>query len=66
MKSRGILGGIAVVLLGVAVWYGLLSHQTPGGQPPLTEMDPQTLESLKAEFNQASGEFRVILLLSPT
>ena len=54
------------MVLGVAVWFGLLTHQTPGGQPPLAEMDPQSLESLKAQFNQAAGEFRVVLLLSPT
>ena len=62
----GILAGVAVVVLGVAVWFGLLTHRTPGRQPPLVEMNPQSLESLKAQFNQAAGEFRVILLLSPT
>jgi hypothetical protein len=29
-------------------------------------MDAQGLESLKDRFNQAAGEFRVVLLLSPT
>jgi len=66
MKSRGILAGVLVLLLGGAVWFGLLTHRTPGDQPPLAEMDPQSLEGLKAQFNQASGEFRVLLLLSPT
>jgi|GEM_PF-2843764 hypothetical protein len=65
-RRRGIPVCVAVVFLGAAVGCGVLSHQTPGGQPPLTEMDAQSLENLKAQFNQAAGEFRVVLLLSPT
>jgi len=65
-RRRGIPAWMALAFLGAAVGCGVLSHQTPGGQPPLTEMDAQSLENLKAQFNQAAGEFRVVLLLSPT
>ncbi|HMC59329.1 MAG TPA: hypothetical protein VKJ01_09075 [Candidatus Solibacter sp.] len=54
------------MFLGAGVGCGVLSHQTPGGQPPLTEVDAQSLENLKDRFNQAASEFRVVLLLSPT
>jgi hypothetical protein len=47
----------------LAVWYGLSAHQQPAGQPPLAAMD---LPALKAEFNRASAQTRLILVLSPT
>jgi hypothetical protein len=65
-RRRGIPACVAVVFLGAGLGCGVFSHRTPGGQPPLTEMDAQGLESLKDRFNQAAGEFRVVLLLSPT
>jgi hypothetical protein len=45
---------------------GLFSYGAPAGQPPLAEMDARSMETLKAEFNQAKDEYRVIALLSPT
>jgi len=63
----GILAAIAALaLLGAALQYGLFSHQTPQGQPPMAEIDARSLESLKDDFNAASGQFRLIVLLSPT
>jgi len=45
---------------------GLFSYATPSGQLPLAEMDARSMEALKAEFNRAKDEYRVIALFSPT
>jgi len=54
---------IPACVVALAVWYGLASSQVPDGQPPLAAMD---LAALKADFNRASDQTRVIVLLSPT
>lgn len=41
---------------------GALSHNTPPGQPPLRDLQPDVFRN---EFNSAHG-IRVVLLLSPT
>ncbi len=42
------------------------THNTPDGQPALLHLAPQSVETLRADFNQASGDVRLIVLLSPT
>jgi hypothetical protein len=39
------------------------SHETPPGQPPVTDLK---VDRLRDAFNQAAGEPRIILSLSPT
>ena len=63
MNSRRWWFLIPAFVLALAVWYGLASSDVPDGQPPLTAMD---LAALKADFNRASDQTRVIVLLSPT
>ena len=46
-----------------AIWFGVLSHKVPSGQPPLGVMD---LTALRTDFNHAADRPRLILLLSPT
>lgn len=67
-RAALVLGAASVLALGLVVANraGVFSHDAPAGQPPLAEMDARSLEALKAEFNQASTEYRVIALLSPT
>ena len=60
--KRAIFVLIAAVAA-VAVWYGVLSHQVPAGQPPLAVM---ALANLRVDFNRAADRPRLILLLSPT
>jgi hypothetical protein len=60
---RAVLFIIAAVVLGGALAYGIFAHRSPDGQPPLAQMD---LAAFKAEFNRASNQTRVIVLLSPT
>lgn len=51
------------VITAVALWFGVLSHQVPPGQPPLAVMD---LANLRVEFNREADRPRLVLLLSPT
>lgn len=39
------------------------AHQAPTGQPPVTDLK---VDRLRDAFNQAAGEPRIILSLSPT
>jgi len=45
---------------------GLFSYSAPAGQPSLAEIDARSIDALKAEFNRAKDEYRVIALFSPT
>ena len=38
----------------------------PEGQPPLVSLTSTNFDQLRAAFNSASGEVRIVLLLSPT
>ena len=51
------------VLAAAAVWFGVVSHRVPAGQPPMAAMD---LAALRSDFNRAADQPRLILLLSPT
>jgi hypothetical protein len=42
------------------------THTTPPGQPALLHLAPDSVETLRADFNKASGDVRLIILLSPT
>ena len=66
MKRRTVLIAAVAAVLIAALWYVLSGHNSPAGQPPLTELEETTLPSLQQEFNQHADEVRVILLLSPT
>lgn len=66
MKPRRLL---ILVLVAIVIAFGytrLGTHHTPAGQPPLVYLDSTSLAALKADFNRAVGETRLILLLSPT
>jgi hypothetical protein len=61
-------------ILAVLVLIGLLAlgrhyyggTKVPAGQPQLVSLTSTNFERLRAAFNAASGEVRVVLLLSPT
>lgn len=58
------LGLVVVALIaGAALWYNFSGSIAPAGQPPLARMD---LAALKTDFNRASNQTRIIVLLSPT
>jgi hypothetical protein len=67
MKKR--LSLLAVLVLVVLLvlgrhFYG--GSAVPAGQPPLFALTPANFDQLRAAFNSASGEVRIVLLLSPT
>ena len=67
MKRRKItLVVVIVALLLAAAWYQFGGHRTAPGQPPLAELNVGSLEQLRADFNAAADQPRMILLLSPT
>ena len=57
---------IAAIGAGTFAWLRFGTHYTPAGQPPLATLDAGSLATLKADFNRAAGETRMIVLLSPT
>jgi hypothetical protein len=71
-----VLLGLAAVLvifllLFPQVLAGLLAdisgqQKVPAGQPSLSALTPENFDQLRTAFNQASGDVRVVLLLSPT
>ena len=66
MKRAYIVGAIPVALLAAAVLYLYGGSQTPAGQPPLKDLNAQSVGDIKNQFNAAKDDVRVLLLLSPT
>ena len=65
LTRKTIFGIIALALIaGAAGWYW--SESDHPGALPLTSLDAASFPQLKNEFNQASENVRVIVLLSPT
>lgn len=66
MKKR--LTILAVVFAGllVVVWHFYGGERVPTGQPPLVSLKSTNFDRIRAAFNAASGEVRIVLLLSPT
>ena len=64
-RSWKVIALVAVVLAALA-YRQFGTHNAPAGQPPLANLDAGSLEMLRADFNRAAGEARVIVLLSPT
>ena len=68
MKLRPrVLAAVAVAaLLALAVVWHLYGGKSPEGQDPLVSLTSNNFGELRSAFNAASGEVRVVLLLSPT
>jgi hypothetical protein len=60
------VAGIAVLLVTAVAWYRLAPGEAPAGQPPLTTINADAVEGLRADFNRYANETRLIVLLSPT
>jgi hypothetical protein len=67
MKKRlsilAVLVLVALLALG-GHFYG--GGKVPAGQPPLVLLTSTSFDQVRAAFNAASGEVRIVLLLSPT
>jgi hypothetical protein len=59
---KGVLG--LILLAALVYFYG--GSQAPSGQPPLRSLTTENLGEIKNEFNAATNEVRILLLLSPT
>ena len=62
----GIVLAAIAAIVGALAWMQYGPREAPAGQPPLAYLDSSSLETLKADFNRASGETRIVVLLSPT
>ena len=65
MRRKTLLYLIAVILA-AAVGYQFIGHDVPVGQQALADLNGDSLEAFKQQFNAVSDRIRVILLLSPT
>jgi hypothetical protein len=57
-----------VVIAGLLAlsWHFYGPARVPAGQQPLTSLTFSNFDQLRTAFNAASGEVRIVLLLSPT
>jgi hypothetical protein len=65
-KGLSILAGLLIVGLLALGWHFYGGKEVPAGQPPLVSLTSTNFDQLRAAFNSASGEVRIVLLLSPT
>jgi hypothetical protein len=65
-KPLSILALLALVGVLVLGWRFYGGARVPAGQPPLVWLTPSNFDQLRSAFNAASGEVRIVLLLSPT
>ncbi len=65
-KPLSILALLALAGVLVLGWHFYGGARVPAGQPPLVWLTPSNFDQLRSAFNAASGEVRVVLLLSPT
>jgi hypothetical protein len=58
----------ALVIAGLLAlgWRFYGGGKAPAGQPPLVSLTSSNFDELRAAFNAASGQVRIVLLLSPT
>jgi len=67
MKARlGILAVLVLAGLLALGWHFYGGGKVPAGQPPLVSLTSANFNQLRTAFNAASGEVRIVLLLSPT
>jgi hypothetical protein len=65
-RLRTALLVVLLVLAGAYGWWQFATRYVPAGQPPLATVDPSSIAALREDFNRASADTRVIVLLSPT
>jgi hypothetical protein len=64
VKSKWLPALLGLALMLALAWYFLWSAITPKGQPPLTRLTNDN--EFVSQFNQATPNVRMVLLLSPT
>ena len=66
MTRKTILAIPATLLLSAGLFYYYGGHTVPEGQPALVALTPQNLSTVGDAFNEAKGDVRLLVLLSPT
>jgi hypothetical protein len=66
MKRFRLAALVVTVLLAVMAWGQFGTRHVPAGQPPLLTLDRHSIAALRDDFNQAIGQTRIVVLLSPT
>ena len=66
MTRKALIAIPAALLLGAGLFYFYGGHTVPTSQPPLVDHTPQSLSTIERAFNEATGDVRLLLLLSPT
>ena len=66
MTRKTILSIPAALLLGAGLFYFYGGHTAPASQPALVTLTRQTLSTIEGAFNEAKGNVRLLILLSPT
>lgn len=65
-KRLGVLAVLVIAALLALGWHFYGGEKVPAGQPPLISLTERNFDQLPTAFNAASGEVRIVLLLSPT
>jgi hypothetical protein len=65
-KGLTIVALFVIASLLALSWLFYGGETVPAGQPPLLSLTSSNFEQLRAAFNAATGEVRIVLLLSPT
>jgi hypothetical protein len=66
MKRVSIPVAVLLLLAGAWVYYAWGPRSTPAGQQPLVWLNESGITGFEDQFNGASGEHRILILLSPT
>jgi hypothetical protein len=65
-KGVSILAVIVIIGLSTLGWHFYGGSKVPAMQPPLVFLTSSNFDQLRTSFNDATGEVRIVLLLSPT
>jgi hypothetical protein len=65
-KGLSILALLVSIGLLALAWHFYGGARVPAGQPPLALLTSANFDQFRTAFNAASGEVRIVLLLSPT
>jgi hypothetical protein len=65
-KRLSIVTLLMIIGLLALGWYFHGGSTVPAGQPALVSLTSANFDQLRVAFNAASGEVRIVLLLSPT
>jgi hypothetical protein len=66
MTRKTIAAIPAALLLGTAMLYFYGGHTVPASQPALVAITPENVSKIGDAFNEANGDVRLVVLLSPT